>query len=239
MINWLIHLYLTFSASLTGIATWYHQHQSISDMLGALLSIASTILGAFNVPLTWVVAFAASINNGFLFSTKSNLIMHTAREILQIGFFVYGFYYWRIKRDKNQNATPITSISTHSIIFLLVNVSIIAALYAEPHTQQMINTYLLPQRNAGAPWKQFIDIFASLMHIIGLSLMSRRILESWIIWIIIDLINIPLYLAEGLSYQAGKCIVYLIIATLGYLNWKKIQYRQQNERFLTAKTSES
>ena len=82
------------------------------------------------------------------------------------------------------------------------------------------------------------DMFASLMHIIGLSLMSRRIIQSWFLWIIIDFINIPLYLSLSLNAQAIKCMLYLGIATYGYLHWRTLQ-STQNQRHISAPSQPS
>ena len=160
--------------------------------------------------------------------------MHTIREVVQICLFFYGFYFWGIKRDRNQNPTPITNINPKIIALILILVTLFSFLYASDWAQNTINTYLMTHRtNHVVAWKNFIDMFASLMHIIGLSLMSRRIIQSWFLWIIIDFINIPLYLSLNLNAQAIKCMLYLGIATYGYLHWKTLQNLQNQPQNTT------
>ena len=165
--------------------------------------------------------------------------MHTIREIVQICLFFYGFYFWGFKRDRNQNPTPITNISVKTIGLILILVTLFSFIYASEWAQNSINTYLLTHRTHHVvAWKNFIDMFASLMHIIGLSLMSRRIIQSWFLWIIIDFINIPLYLSLSLNAQAIKCMLYLGIATYGYLHWRTLQ-STQNQRHMFAPSQPS
>ena len=53
-------------------------------------------------------------------------------------------------------------------------------------------------------------------------LMARRKVESWIFWIIGDLITIPLYFSKGLTISSIQYLIFLILAILGYISWKKI-----------------
>jgi len=57
-------------------------------------------------------------------------------------------------------------------------------------------------------------------------LMAKRKLEHWYFWIVANTISIPLYFIKGYSFTSIQYIVFLVLAILGYLNWRKI-YQQQ------------
>ena len=52
-------------------------------------------------------------------------------------------------------------------------------------------------------------------------LMARKKVENWIFWIIGDAISIPLYFYKGLVLTSFQFTVFLGIAILGYLEWKR------------------
>ena len=53
-------------------------------------------------------------------------------------------------------------------------------------------------------------------------LMARRKIESWIFWIIGDIISIPLYFYKGLAITSIQYFIFTIIAIKGYISWIKI-----------------
>ena len=56
---------------------------------------------------------------------------------------------------------------------------------------------------------------------VGMWLMAKRKLENWILWIIGDLVSIPLYFYRGYTFTSMQYAIFTIIAVYGYLEWKK------------------
>jgi nicotinamide mononucleotide transporter len=52
-------------------------------------------------------------------------------------------------------------------------------------------------------------------------LMANKKIESWIFWIIGDLITIPLYAHRELGMLSLQYIIFTILAIQGYYKWKK------------------
>lgn len=67
----------------------------------------------------------------------------------------------------------------------------------------------------------YIDTFTTAIFIVGMWLMAMKKVENWIYWIIGDLISIPMYFYKGLIFTSLQFFVFLIIAVLGYIEWKK------------------
>ena len=49
--------------------------------------------------------------------------------------------------------------------------------------------------------------------------MAKRKIENWILWIIADVISIPLYFYKGLNFSSFQFILFTI-AILGYKEWR-------------------
>jgi nicotinamide mononucleotide transporter len=67
----------------------------------------------------------------------------------------------------------------------------------------------------------FLDSITTALSLTGMLLLARRKLENWIYWIIADIIYIPLYIHKELYPTSLQFFIFLILAILGYRNWKK------------------
>jgi nicotinamide mononucleotide transporter len=52
-------------------------------------------------------------------------------------------------------------------------------------------------------------------------MMTRRYLENWWLWIGINSISIPLYILKGLNLTAGLYGVFLVLAIVGLIDWRR------------------
>ncbi|MBW6525990.1 nicotinamide riboside transporter PnuC [Sphingomonas sp. RHCKR7] len=52
-------------------------------------------------------------------------------------------------------------------------------------------------------------------------LMARRKLENWWLWIAVDIASVPLYLAKQLYLFAALYLVYLALAVIGLVEWRR------------------
>ena len=65
------------------------------------------------------------------------------------------------------------------------------------------------------------DGFASAAAYTGMWLMTRKKLENWIWWILTNMASIPLYFIKGYVFSSFQYVVFLVLAVMGYLEWKK------------------
>ena len=72
----------------------------------------------------------------------------------------------------------------------------------------------------------YIDIFTSGIFFTAMWLMANKKIESWIFWIVGDIITIPLYSYRGLGIISLKYLIFLILAIQGYYEWKKTLNKQ-------------
>jgi nicotinamide mononucleotide transporter len=65
------------------------------------------------------------------------------------------------------------------------------------------------------------DSFTAAAAFTGMWLMNKKKLENWIWWIITDLVSIPLNFYKHLVFTSFQYLVFLILAIMGYIAWKK------------------
>ncbi len=124
---------------------------------------------------------------------------------------IYGWYFWSRKKDEifiNQ----VSNINRNEIKYLLIlAISSLIFIY-------FVYDYFDKWNN----WTAYVDNITTAIFFVAMWLMARRKIESWIFWIIGDLITVPLYFYKGLTISSIQYIIFLILAVLGYISWKKI-----------------
>ncbi|MGB5821764.1 MAG: nicotinamide riboside transporter PnuC [Saonia sp.] len=67
----------------------------------------------------------------------------------------------------------------------------------------------------------YIDIFTSGLFFTGMWYMATKKLENWTLWIIADMITVPLYAYRGWGILSLQYFIFTILAIQGYNAWKK------------------
>ncbi|MBC7525200.1 MAG: nicotinamide mononucleotide transporter [Flavobacterium sp.] len=123
---------------------------------------------------------------------------------------IYGWYCWTRKKN-DLIEFPISRISNYEkklcILIFLATVLFVVAVYIffDKFTH----------------WTSYVDTFVTGIFFVGMWLMARRKIENWILWIIGDVISIPMYFVKGYSFTSIQYLIFTIIAIYGYLEWKK------------------
>ena len=67
----------------------------------------------------------------------------------------------------------------------------------------------------------YIDIFTSGIFFTAMWYMAMKKLENWTLWIIADLVTIPLYAYRGWGMLSLQYLIFTILAVQAYSAWKK------------------
>lgn len=129
----------------------------------------------------------------------------------------YGWYIWTRKKDK-VDEFPISKITSSEIkkavLLFLASIALVILVYIFFNKLTHSTSY--------------IDTFVTGIFFVGMWLMAKRKIENWILWIIGDIISIPMYFAKGYTFTSIQYVFFTIIAIYGYLEWKKILQQKTN-----------
>jgi len=128
---------------------------------------------------------------------------------------IYGWYKWSSKSIQNDlNITKTNNQEKIIGIFLFFfTIGITYAVY------KFFN-YSLEIPN-------YIDIFTSGIFFTAMWYMALKKIENWTLWIIGDVIAVPLFAYRGLGMLSLQYIIFTILAVLAYIEWKKILNKNQ------------
>lgn len=130
---------------------------------------------------------------------------------------IYGWYYWT-RKNSNNDYTPISKVNYNDQKIILV-ISILSAIFV---------SLMYTVFNKWSGLVSYIDVLTTSIFFAGMWLMARRKIESWIFWIIGDIISTPLYLYKGLTFTSFQYFIFTFIAIAGYYKWKSI-YNRKNQ----------
>jgi len=192
---------------------------SYMEFVGTIFGIAGVWLAAKSNILTWPIGLV----NIILFFLIFYQVQLYSDMFLQIYFFLislYGWFFW----DKELHAKePIKILSNTWKIYLSVLCAILTFTlgYAISQLHVWFPT-TFPKQAAYPYW----DTFVAIGSIIANTLLARRILENWIIWIVVDLICIYLYFTKDIVFVALEFIIFLGLAIYGAYHWREKYLKQ-------------
>ena len=82
------------------------------------------------------------------------------------------------------------------------------------------------QRYAHAAYPYW-DATVAAASVVGQILLTWRRMENWLWWIGSNIISIVIYNLKGLHILAGLYLFYLVMSTLGFVEWRKRFQLQQ------------
>ena len=127
---------------------------------------------------------------------------------------IYGWYFWL--KGTNNTVSPISKVSNKDIrivVLLFISSSVFVSLvYTFFDKWETIVSY--------------IDILTTAIFFAAMWLMAKRKVESWIFWIVGNIISVPLYLHKGLAFTSIQYFIFTVIAIAGYIKWKELYNKQ-------------
>lgn len=200
---------------------------SIPEIIAVLASLTYVILASREHRGCWLAAILGSSIYVLVFF-QYQLYMDSVLNIFYVVMAVYGWVMWQNHQPKVglistviENKTTIKrwDCKTHiNAIASIILLSALSGFYLDNYTDAAF-----PYFDSLTTWSSFLATW----------MVVNKILENWLYWIVIDAASIYLYINKELYFTALLFALYVIIATYGYLNWKK-RYQQNTQTTLVA-----
>ena len=178
------------------------------EWVAAALGIVNVSLvvgrSVWNYPfgLLMVVLYAAVFFEARLYSDA----------LLQVFFFVIQIYGW-MNWSRSRAAEGVVTIER------LTGRERIAWLAATVSASVAWGALMAYATNAAAPWQ---DAGIAITSVAAQLLLSLRKMESWYLWIAVDVAAIGLFWSRGLTVTAFLYAVFLVLAVSGLIHWRRL-----------------
>lgn len=180
---------------------------TILEILGVTFNLLYLILLIQEKIVCWIFGILGSAISIWLFM-RMNLYSESILYVFYVLIGFYGYYSWN-HTDKNNETLPITTWK-----YMPHVISLIVGLFTGYGLGYYFDTYTDAQ-NA------YFDAYTTVFSFIASYMEAKKILSSWIFWIIINGATIFLYSSRGLDIYSLLTVVYFVSSFVGYFTWKK------------------
>lgn len=129
---------------------------------------------------------------------------------------IYGLIYWMKGGVKKGKSVEISHTPRNKYCSLILITLILWATLA---------VFLRLCTDSRVP---YIDSLSTALSVMGMWMLSRKYIEQWGIWFVVDIISTGLYIYKGVYGRSILYGIYTIMALYGYyIWWRKFQQQQQ------------
>lgn len=176
------------------------------EITGTVLSLIYLYLSIKQKVSLWIFGFLASALYVVVFF-ESKLYADMSLQFYYLIVSVYGWINW--KRTKEAKELQATVTTKKMWLQLLIATVVIYFVYY---------VVLLYFTDSTIPKS---DSLVGALSVIATWMLARKLIENWLVWIVVDAICVGLYVYKGLYPTVGLFVVYTVMAVLGYFQWRK------------------
>jgi nicotinamide mononucleotide transporter len=188
------------------------QQNSLLELIAVVLAIAYLLLAVRQHIACWYAAFISTAIFLYVF-WQVNLYMESGLQVYYLGMAVYGWWAWQ--RGGSQG-NPAMSISTWSLRRHVVVIGMVAV-------ATFISGTLLSETEQRLA---YLDSFTTWGAVVATFMVTRKVLENWLYWIVIDSASLYLYFDRELYFTMILFLVYLVIIFFGFRSWLR-EYKRE------------
>lgn len=133
-------------------------------------------------------------------------------DVILQGFFVvlnaYGWAHWA-RGGVRETELPVTRLSRRAVAGWGAATLVLSVLWGG---------FAKDQLQAAAP---YLDGFILVASLVAQWLTARKRLESWWLWIAVDLVAVPLYASRGMYFLSALFAFFIVLCILGLREWQR------------------
>ena len=181
--------------------------QLVSEIIATVTGLAGVWLTSRQIIWCWPVALINVVLSFYVFFVEQ--LYQDA--LLQAFYFVmtlYGWYNW-LYGGENHSKLGVTNISRLWLAIYLVSGTIL----------MFLSGFLFKKyTHAAVP---YWDAASLIWGIIGTIWMTRKWIEHWLLWVVIDIICTGIYIYKGLYFFTAQYFIFTLLAVYGFIAWNK------------------
>ncbi len=180
---------------------------SYLELFGSIVSLIAVLFATQAKIWNWPIGIIGQILFFFLF-LKNGLFGQVILQVFFTCISIYGWYYWDRDSGKKIKTLGLKNIIIYSLITAFLC---------------LLGTFIL-----GFFQTKYVMLDASItvMSMIAVFGLSKKYLDAWVLWVIVDILCIALFYLKGINLISIEYILITGIATYGLINWTKM-YKNQ------------
>jgi len=197
---------------------WQEIIHSIQELnwldIGALITgVVYVIAATREKAWCWPVGIA-NVMLFFIIDYQALLYGEMGLQVVYFFLSLYGWYNW-LHGGRGDKPLDVTKASWLHNAFLIVLVFL-----ATIGLGRLLGTYT----NTDVP---YWDAWTNAMNIAAVWLQTRKKLDNWIFWIVVDVVYVWLFAYKGFYFSSVLFGFYVILAAYGFISWRRSMLRVQ------------
>lgn len=185
---------------------------SILEWIAAIAGAVSVYLSARENIWSWPTGIV-NVGLYIIVFERTGLYSDMGLQIVFLILSIYGWYQWLYG---GKDRTELT-VSRASLRDWLVSIPIAIVFWIIlAHVTETLPGVALP----------YLDSGLATLSLVAQWMMTRKLLENWVLWIIVDIVYVPMYVYKHLPVTAALYVGFLILAVMGLRAWWR-SHRQQ------------
>lgn len=176
------------------------------EWVAAIAGAVSVFLSARQNIWSWPTAIVNVSLYAFIF-LRAGLYSDMGLQVVYLVLSIYGWHQWL---RGGAGHTPLKVSRASRKVWLvtgLIGVGFWLLLWTL--TSRLPGVSLAP-----------LDSGLTTLSLVAQWMMTRKILENWVLWIVADLVYVPMYVHKDLHVTAGLYTVFLVLAVMGFVQWR-------------------
>ena len=180
---------------------------NVFETVAAATGIISVFLSAREKVWSWPTALV-NVSMYFVIFYQAKLYADMGLQVVYFVLSLYGWYEWLYG---GENRTELhVSRASRALLLRLAAIGIVVSL--------LLGTLFARLTDASLP---YLDSALATASLLAQWMMTRKILENWVVWIAVDIIYVPMFIYKDLFSTAVQYTVFLALAVLGFIQWKR------------------
>ena len=184
------------------------------ELVAALVGALSVWLSVRQKIWSWPTAIVNVVLYAIVFY-EAKLYADMGLQVVYAILSIYGWYEWLYG---GAGHTELRVSRTGPRLGVLL--ALIAAAGSA-----LLGIFLHRETDAALP---FMDSFLSSTSLVAQWMMTKKLLENWLVWIGVDVLYVGMFVFKGLYLTAGLYAVFLALAAKGYIDWRRSMAGEQS-----------
>jgi nicotinamide mononucleotide transporter len=180
---------------------------SILEWIAAIAGAISVYLSARENIWSWPTAIV-NVGLYIIVFRRTGLYSDMGLQVVYLALSIYGWYEWLYG---GKGRTELHVSRTPRSVWLALSGIAVAFWAVDGYATSHLPSVSLP----------YVDAATATVSLVAQYLMTRKYLENWTLWIIIDVVYVGMFVYKGLYLTAGNYAIYLVLAVMGHIAWKK------------------
>jgi nicotinamide mononucleotide transporter len=199
---------------------------SLLECISVTAGIIAVYLAAREKILTWPIGLINIISAFFIYYSYQ-LYSDMFLQCYYFAISIYGWIYWRAQKKAHISLKWLTGKQRAYLLILITISSAVLGWFVSNIHLIWPETFLLPASYA------YTDTLVAVMSVIANTLMARRFIENWILWIFVNIICVYIYFQKEIIFFSLEFLIFLGIAVFGLREWIRLKHRQDESNVLT------